>query len=514
MRTPSKSELLRLQHLYKSDKRMAEALGVKTHLITYWRGKKKIPAFCSPKYGKTKIKELWERWGHDEKAGQELGIKAGAFYKWRRKYGILQKPKVLKYQQLELIFISPKGEFPQTLVQKILASKSLAQEVRVNENLEVEPDLVILNQNLKKFVELLQELGSKKIPYPHKILILLPHFNPELASFAYQDFKKVLKQQKIRNLFALPEGLACQMLLEEKLVQPYQLTSSLDTELSALGGIGALNLTGDGKELIEFLSTGRITLKVPETVKVKLKGSFSDAISAKDINLFVSGKLRDQNCSGKAVEFSGPLLEKLSLRQRMTLCQQSADGNILARITPFDNTVKKYISSSASKSFPGLTPDPQACYSKELDLELSWLEPQVGILSSEWEVKPISKVKKQKISGAILGCSPDSGLEDLELAARILKGRKIPKDVRMAIIPGSRNVYWNCLKKNLIKIFLQAGCPFLTPQTNPFPFFADDKIISTSPNWGLPKGQLFLASPATVVASALKGKIADPREFL
>lgn len=514
MRSPSKAELLRLQHLYKSDKKMAEALGVKTHLVTYWRGKKKIPAFCFPKYGKPKIKELWERWGNDEKAGQELEIKAGAFYKWRRKYGILQKPKALKYQQLEFVFVSGKGDFPQTLVQKILASKTKTPEVRVNENIEVEPDLLILNQHLRKFAELLQDLGSKKIPDPHKILILLSHFNSELAGFSYQDFRKVLKQQKIRNLLALPEGLACQMLLEEKLVQPYQLTSSLDSELSALGGLGALNLTGDGEGLSEFLSSGRITLRVPETVRVKLNGSLSEAISAKDLNLFVTSKLKDQNCSGKALEFSGPVLEKLSLRQRMTLCQQSVDGNIFARIVPFDNTVKKYISSTASKSFPGLAPDPQASYSQELDLELSWLEPQVGIYSSRWEVKSISKVKKQKISGAILGCSPDSGLEDLELAARILKGRKIPKEVRMAIIPGSRNIYLSSLKKNLIKIFLQAGCAFLSSQRNPFPYFADDKIISTSPNWGLTQGQLFLASPATVVASALKGKIADPREFL
>ncbi len=514
MRTPSKAELERLQLLYKSDKRISEALGVRSHLVTYWRGKKKISPYSLLKYCKTKIKELWERWGNDEKAGQELGIKAGAFYKWRRKYGILQKPKVLKYQQLEFVFISPKGDFPQTLVQKILALKSKQPQVTVNGNLEVEPDLVILNQNINKFVEQLQSLGSKKIPYPDKILILLPHFNSEPNSFSYLDFRKLLKEQKIRNLLSLQEGLPCQMLLENKIVQPYQLTSSWDSELSALGGLGALNMTWGGTELSEFLSCGKINLKVPETVRVKLSGSISEAISAKDISLFVTAKLKDQNCSAKAVEFTGPVLEKLSLRQRMTLCQQPGNGNIFARIVPFDYSVKKYISAGASKSFNCLLPDAQAQYVKEFDLELSWLEPQIGIFTSQLEVKPIARVKKHKISCAILGDSPDSGLEDLELAARILKGRKIPKDVRMAVIPGSKNIFLNALKKNLVKIFLQAGCLFIPPQTYPFHFFADDKIISTSNNWYLPQGQLYLASPATVTASAVKGKIADPREFL
>lgn len=513
MRKPTKAELSRLLILYKTDKKIAEALGVRTQLVTYWRAKKKIPKLSLLKYSKIKIKELWERWGEDEKAGEELGITAGAFYKWRRKYGILERPKVLKYQQLEFSFSSPAGSSTHTLIQKILALKAGSQAVRVNENIEIEPDWVILNQNLNFLMEQMQNSGPKKISNPHKIIILLPHFNAEGNNFSYLNFKKLLKEHKIRNIFSSQEGLAYQTVLENRMVSPYQLTATLDPEFSALGGLGILNININNSTLAEFLSHGKISLKVPETVKVTLSGTVSEGIFAKDISLFLTAKLNEPNFAGKGFEFCGPVVEKLPLKERMTLCQQVNSSNIFSSMVPFDSAVKKHLSAPYSKSFNFVLADAQAEYSAELDLELSWLEPQIGIVGSEVEIKPLAKVKKHKISWAILGASADSNLEDLEIAAKILKGRKIPKEVRMAVIPGSKTVYLNALKKNLVRTFLQAGCIFLYPGSNSFNFFEDDKIISTF-NWNLSKQQLYLASPATVAASALKGKIADPREFL
>lgn len=513
MRKLSKAELRRLLFLYKSDKRVAEALGVRTQLVTYWRTKKKIPKLSLLKYSKIKIKELWERWGEDEKAGEELGISAGAFYKWRRKYGILEKPKVLKYQQLEFSFSSPAGSSKHTLIQKILASKAGSQTVGTNENIEIEPDWVILNQNLNFLMEELQNLGSQKVSSPHKIIILLPHFNPEGNNFSYLNFKKLLKEHKIRNIFASQEGLAFQTVVENKMVSPYQLTATLDPEFTALGGLGILNININESSLTEFLNQGKISLKVPETVKVSLSGTLSEGIFAKDISLFLSAKLKEPNFAGKEFEFCGPVIDKLPVKERMTLCQQIGSGNIFSSLVPCDATVKKYLLPPYSKSSNFILADAQAEYSAKLDLELSWLEPQIGIVGPEVEIRPLAKIKKHKINWAILGASTDSDLEDLEIAARILKGRKIPKEVKMAIIPGSKSVYLKALKKNLVGTFLQAGCLFLYPGSNSFNFFEDDKVISTF-NWKLPKQQVYLASPATVAASAVKGKIADPREFL
>jgi 3-isopropylmalate/(R)-2-methylmalate dehydratase large subunit len=197
----------------------------------------------------------------------------------------------------------------------------------------------------------------------------------------------------------------------------------------------------------------------------------------------------------------------------MTLCQQINSSHIFSSLVPCDATVKKYLSAPYGKSSDFVVADAQAEYSAKLDLELSWLEPQIGIVGAEVEIRPLAKVKKHKISWAILGASTDSNLEDLEIAAKILKGRKIPKEVKMAVIPGSKTVYLNALKKNLVRTFLQAGCIFMYPGSNSFNFFEDDKVISTF-NWNLSKQQVYLASPATVAASAVKGKIADPREFL
>lgn len=513
MRKLSKAELNRLLFLYKTDKKVAEALGVRTQLVTYWRAKKKIPKLTLLKYPKIKIKELWERWGEDEKAGEELGISAGAFYKWRRKYGILERPKVLKYQQLEFSFSSPAGSSTHTLIQKILALKAGPQTARVNEIIKIEPDWVILNRNLNFLMEKLQNLGTQRISSPHKVIILLPHFNPEGNNFSYLNFKKLLKENKIRNIFSSQEGLDYQTVVENKLVSPYQLTATLDPEFSALGGLGILNININDKGLAEFLSQGKISLKVPETVKVTLNGTVSEGIFARDISLFLTAKLKEPNFAGKGFEFCGPIIEKLPVKERMTLCQQITSGNTFSSLVPCDSMVKKYLSAPYSKAFNFVVADAQAEYSAKLDLELSWLEPQIGIVGPEVEIKPLAKVKKHKISWAILGASTDSDLEDLEIAAKILKGRKIPKEVKMAVIPGSKAVYLSALKKNLIKTFVQAGCLFLYPGSNSFNFFEDDKIISTF-NWNLSKQQVYLASPATVAASAVKGKIADPREFL
>jgi len=513
MRKLSKAELSRLLFLYKSDKKVAEALGVRTQLVTYWRTKKKIPKLTLLKYPKIKIKELWERWGEDEKAGAELGITAGAFYKWRRKFGILERPKVLKYQQLEFSFSSPAGSSKHTLIQKILASKAGPQTVRVNENIEIEPDWVILNRSLNFLMAELQNLGPKKISSPSKIIILLPHFNPEENNFSYLNFKKLLKEHKIRNLFASQEGLAYQTVVENKMVSPYQLTATLDPEFSALGGLGILNINLSNNSLAEFLNQGKISLRIPETVRVNLSGALSEGIFAKDISLFLSAKLKEPNFTGKGFELCGTIIEKLPVKERMTLCQQIGSSHFFSSLVPCDAMVKKYLSAPYGKSSNSVVADAQAEYSAKLDLELSWLEPQIGIVGPEVEIRPLAKVKKHKISWAILGASTDSDLEDLEIAAKILKGRKIPKEVKMAVIPGSKNVYLKALKKNLVGTFLQAGCMFLYPGSNSFNFFEDDKIISTF-NWKLPKQQVYLASPATVAASAVKGKIADPREFL
>lgn len=513
MRKLTKAELKRLLLQYKTDKKLAEALGVRTQLVTYWRTKKKIPKLTLLKYPKNKIRELWERWGVDEKAGTELGITAGAFYKWRRKYGILDRPKVLKYQQLEFSFSSPAGSSAHTLIQKILVAKAGPQPVGANEKIEIEPDWVILNQNFNCFSEKLLNLGSQKIPHPHKIIILLPHFNPEGNNFPYLSFKKLLKEHKIRNIFSSQEGLAYQIVIENKMVSPFQLTAALDPAFSALGGLGILNININDDSLTEFLSQGKISQKVPETVKVNLSGTVSEGIFAKDISLFLSAKLKETEYAGKGIELGGAVIEKSPVKERMTLCQQISGGNIFSCLVPFDAAVKKYLLAPYAKSYNLVAAGAQAEYSAKLDLELSWLEPQIGIAGPDIQIKPLAKVKKHKINWAILGGSADSNLEDLEVAARIVKGRKIPKEVKMAVIPGSKSVYLKALKKNLVGTFLKAGCIFLYPGSNSFNFFEDDKIISTF-DWKLPKQQVYLASPATVAASAVKGKIADPREFL
>jgi 3-isopropylmalate/(R)-2-methylmalate dehydratase large subunit len=528
MKPPKKEELLKLQKEYKTDKRIAEAIGVPKYLVTYWRKKKKIDKHIFPKYSEETIKDLWERFGNDEKAGEELSISAAAFYKWRQKYNIKERPKVLKLAQLEFDLSKSSANTAQTIAQKILASKVGKREVQVGEIVEVEPDIAMSHDNAGLVIKQFKEIGVEKVWNPNRIVIPLDHRAPaesEKTATAHRSIRLFVKEQGIRNFYDIKEGVCHEIMVDKAHILPGQLAVGTDSHTTSYGCIGAISTGIGATEMAAVWATGKVWLKVPESIKIILKGKLPLGVYAKDVILYIIKELTSEGANYKSVEFYGEPISFMSISERFTLCNLSMEMGAKFAIVPFDKITKKFLSKRTKKSFQPVWADENAIYEKKYEFEISKLEPQIACPHSLDNVKPVSAIKGTKIDQVVLGSCTNGRLDDLEIAARILKGRKVHPDTRMLVIPCSKTIYLEALKKGIIRTFLEADCVVLNPGCGPCLgahegiLAAGEKCLATTNRnfkgrMGSPESEVYLASPATAAASAIKGEIADPRDFL
>ena len=533
MKTPRKKELLRLQEQYRTDRRIGEALGgVQEYLVAYWRRKRGIGKYAFSKYGYEKIVELWERYGNDTKAGKELSISRAAFYKWRRKYNIREKPKTLKLEQLELALpialLKRRAVGLQTISQKILARKTGRFEVKVGEIVIVEPNLAMSHDNAGLVIKQFRSLGVDKVWNPDRIVIPLDHRAPaesEKTADAHHSIRVFVKEQGIKSFYDIREGVCHQVIVERGHILPGELAVGTDSHTTSYGCIGALSTGIGATEMAVVWATGKIWLRVPESIKITLEGWLQNGIYAKDVILHIIGQLSVEGVNYKSVEFYGEGAEEMSISERFTLCNLSMEMGAKFAIVPFDNTAKKFLKDKAQRAFQPVFADRDAIYEKEYRYDLYRIEPQVACPHSVDNVSPVNKVKGIKINQVVLGSCTNGRLDDLEIAARMLKKRKIHQDVRMLVIPASKDVYLKAMAKGLLKTFIDAGCVILNPGCGPC-LGAHEGILgkgerciaTTNRNFkgrmGSPEAEVYLSSPATATASAIKGEIADPREFL
>jgi len=533
MKIPKKEELLKLQAQYRTDKKIGEALGgVPEYLVAYWRRKKRIGRYSLAKHTKEKIKDLWETYGHDQKAGEELGISSAAFYKWRKKYNLLEKPRVLKFQQLELSLpasILDKGNMGKlTIAQKLLAKKEGKPEVLVGEIVNVEPDLAMSHDNAGLVIKQFKEIGLKKVWNPDKIVIPLDHRAPaesEKTATAHHSIRMFVKEQNITNFYDIKEGICHQVVVEKGHILPGELAVGTDSHTTSYGCLGALSTGIGATEMAAVWATGKIWLRVPESIKIVIKGILPKGVYAKDVILHIIGQLTVEGANYKSVEYYGDTIEKMSISERFTMCNLSMEMGAKFAVVPFDKVTKKYLSAVTKKRYAPIFSDRNAIFEKEYEFNIDGLEPQVACPHNVDNVKPIGEVKGIKIDQVVLGSCTNGRLDDLEIAAKILKGKKAHPEVRMLVLPATRSIYLQAMKKGYLRTFLEAGGVVLNPGCGPC-LGAHEGILApgerclatTNRNFkgrmGSPDSEVFLASPATAAASALRGEIADPRDFL
>ena len=530
MRIPKKKELIELQRKYRTDRKIGEVYGVPGRLVAYWRQKKKIGSYSYPKYAEDKILELWERYGDDGRAGAELGISPAGFRQWRRKYDLNRKPLQLRLEQLELNLVDShnrKGFKRETAVQKILARKSGLKKVEIGQTVTVEPDLAMSHENSIRVIDTFLRLGKDNIWNPDKVIIVLDQQllggSNETAE-SRKTIREFARKHKIRNFYDIGEGICHQVVIENGHILPGQLAFGTDLHTSSYGCLGAMATCVDSDEMGAVWATGKLWVKVPESMKIVVNGRLSRGVYAKDIILKLMRDLSPETANYRAIEFSGPTLGAMSISERFAMTNAAQEIGAKSAMVPFDEVTARYIKKVSKARLNPITPDPDAVYHHEIEVDVGYLTPQIGCPDHNKNVVPVEEAAGKRIDVVIVGSCTSGRIDDLEIAARILRGRRIHRDIRMIIVPGSRKVMSEALDRGLIKTFIDSGCIVTSPGcdpcllANPECLARGERALTTTNRIfnGIDGGngsEIFSGSPATASASALEGVIADPRKY-
>lgn len=533
---PTKIELQQLQKLYKTDEKIGERLGgVPSYLVAYWRRKKNIPKYSLPKFSENEIRNLWERYGDDEKCGLELSISKAAFYNWRRRYGIREKPAFLKLEQLELNFPGSRPSLhaaslygKQTAAQKVFARAAGVEKVEVGQTIEVEPDVVVVNGDVARVVGEFRHAGVEYVWNSGKIVLAPDQFtvNGDCADCADgASVREFVKRQGIRALYDLREGGVNQVAVERGHVTPGSLALVTDSEAVSFGALGTLSHRVDADCLAEMWARGTIALTVPATVFAALSGRRGRGVFTRDIALFLIKKLAESGATEATLELAGSVVSQMSISERFTLTGCSAALGATGALCPYDATIRRYLTGRTMSNYKPILPDKDAEYKQMFQISIDQLRPQLAPSADPKDVRPVQECEGVTVSRVVLGYCSNGRFDDLRVAAEILKGNKVHGDCQLFILPASRSVYLEALKKGLIRIFVESGAIVLPPGSEPYVNAVlrglpeGEKVLSTggwksAPETLTARGDYLMCSPATAAASALSASITDPSRFV
>ena len=413
-----------------------------------------------------------------------------------------------------------------TLTEKVLGRKA-GQDVRAGEVVTVSPDYVLSHDNSAAIIKEFLKLGVKKVKAPGKIVIVLDHIVPAADEKYAQNHKSIrefVAEQAIPNFFDINAGICHQVLPEQGFALPGLVIVGSDSHTPSYGALGAF-ATGIGRtETACTWATDEIWLRVPETMRIDLSGRMGPGVSAKDLSLKLIGDHGAEMANYKAVEFAGPSAGDFSVGARLTLANMSAEMGAKNGYFAPDDKALKWLEGRARQPFVAVASDPDASYESVLPVNLDGLEPQIACPHTVDNVKPVAAVAGKPVNQVLIGTCTNGRLEDLEAAAAIFKGRKVHPSVRVLVIPASWQVYREALGSGALAALVDAGCVILNSGCGPCLgaheglLAAGEVCLSTSNRnfrgrMGNRDSEIYLASPATAAASAVTGKITDPREF-
>jgi len=414
--------------------------------------------------------------------------------------------------------------------EKILAKASGKNTVNSGEIVDANVDMVMIHDLTGPLaVEAFKRIGIKNVWDNKKVVIILDHQVPAesvKAAELHKMLRKFAKEQDIR-LYDVGKGGICHQVMPEKgHVIPGTLMVGADSHTCTYGALGAF-ATGIGStEAAAVFATGKIWLRVPEAIKINVQGRFRKYVTPKDLILTIISKVGAGGAIYKSVEFAGSAIREMSMAGRMTLCNMTVEMGAKNGIIEPDEITRNFLEGRTAKplaSFENLKSDTDASYERVMDFDVTSLEPQVACPSSVDNVKPASELSGVPVEQAFIGSCTNGRIEDLRLAAQILKGKRVKNDVRTLVIPASQEVYLQAVKEGLIEIFTDAGALVCGSACGPCLgghiglLAAGEACVSTSNRnfigrMGSTEASVYLASPATVAASALTGRITDPRE--
>lgn len=376
-------------------------------------------------------------------------------------------------------------------------------------------------------IKVFEELGGERVINNEKVLLVLDHSAPP-PNEGVANLHKLMRDFAYKhnlNLSEIGEGVCHQVFMERGFATPGSLIIGADSHTCTYGALNCFSTGVGSSELAAAMYTGKLWFKVPESVKIILNGKLKKGVTAKDVILYLVGYFKADGLTYKAVEFDGEVIRDLSIDGRATITNMVVEMGAKAGIMPFDEKTMYFFKEIGLYIREGISADPDATYLETYTFDLSNLEPQIALPHQVDNVLPISKVDKIKIHEAYIGTCTNGRLEDLRLSANLLKGKKIAKGVKFIVAPASKRIYLQALKEGLIETFINAGAVVVNPGCGPcvgthqgVPADNENVISTANRNFkgrmGNNKAFIYLASPLTVTASAIKGEITNPLEVL
>lgn len=415
-----------------------------------------------------------------------------------------------------------------TIAEKILAAKSGRASVAPGEIVEAYPDLVMSHTATWRSVSVMQRIGATKLYNAERLAIVLDHISPaktEKYAADQQVSRKFARDFGIRKFYDVDAGIAHLVLMEKGHVAPGDLIVGTDSHCTIYGSLGAFGSGIGYTEVTSVWITGKLWMKVPETVKITLSGSFANGVSSKDLMLYLIGKLGADGCSYKSVEFYGDSIRNVSISERMTITNLAMEMGVKCAFIPPDEKTREYLDGRLdARRYQPVYADADAIYEKEIAVDLRQMEPMVACPHEVQNTKPVGLVAGTRIDQAFLGSCANAKYEDLVVASRILKGRKVHPDVRLIVTPGSKQIMLEAMNAGILQTLMESGAMITNPGCGACAgdggMLADGEVCLSTANrnflgrMGSNKSQIYLSSPATLAASAIQGSIADPRDFV
>lgn len=413
-------------------------------------------------------------------------------------------------------------------LEKILARAAGRESVKTGEIVNCTIDLAGINDLYLQTLRSFFEMGGIRVYDPDRIVMFLDHYAPA-STIAQADNQKQFRQfchdQKIRHLMDVDQGVCHQVLADRGLVCPGQLLVVTDSHTTTHGAFGAFGTGVGATDLAIVMITGKLWLRVPEVIRIRLDGTLSAGVYAKDVILKIIGGLKADYATYRAVEFTGPALVRFSVSERMTLCNMTTEMGAKTSYIQPDETTEAFLSERVKRPYAAVFTDPGYAYAAEHSYDICGIKPQVAAPSSVDNVSDLAAYAGRPVDQAFIGTCTGGRLEDLAAASRILAGRKVNPRTRLLVVPASKGVFLEAMNRGYVQELVEAGATFVTPGCaaclgthQGLLASGETCITSSSRNFpgrmGHAKAEIFLASPATVAASALEGRIADPSPYL
>ncbi|OFW56172.1 MAG: 3-isopropylmalate dehydratase large subunit [Actinobacteria bacterium RBG_19FT_COMBO_54_7] len=376
-------------------------------------------------------------------------------------------------------------------------------------------------------IKAFEEIGGKSVLEPARVAMVIDHSAPsplEGVSNLHTMMREFAGEQGL-CLYDIGMGVCHCLLPEQGHVAPGEIVVGADSHTTTYGAINVFSTGVGSTDLAAAMLTGKLWFKVPPTMRIELKGRLPLGIYSKDVALFLAGRITADGATYMAVEYSGEVIQHLSVEARFTISNMAVEMGAKAGLMEADAKTIEWVAGRVDHPFTPVSPDADADYQKILDFDLSDLSPQVAEPHRVDNVKPVEELEGTPIQEAVIGTCTNGRLEDLQIAAALLGGKRVSPDVRLIVAPASRQVLMKAMDLGIAQRLIEAGAAIVTPGCGPcvgthngVPSDGESVISTANRNFkgrmGNPKAFIYLASPATVAASAVAGKITDPRRML